>query len=282
MEILQTFNVYQEQLDTIRKNNYYGRPLVLRHFRIEFKSFNEEDIVLLKSFLKDNNKKWFVAHLLDNLDTFPNDLLEPMLQAAVNETDPSFNNDFIKPCRRVFDYAEIQNILLEIFCNGDNDKKKGVLKALYWARPKVHSVEVHEGKKIYKQQGYDTFFWDYELNSFDEDFTEDQKVYESEYPRQEIAYKRQLETILAEFHKTTDKDLKYQITLQLPSEVKDFPEELQKVANTFLLDKVKQGIPNNISELEQVQNIDNSFLRRIVLKVKSFFVKDKGISLKNH
>lgn len=280
MDILHTFEVYQKQLDNLRKNNHYGRPQVLRQFRMQFKGFGDNDLSILKSILVDNDKKWFVAHLLDNLDTFPSDLLKPMLIAAVDEPDPSFNNEFIKPCRRVFDYVDIQKILLDIFRNGDNSKKIGVLKVLYWARPTVYEMTVHEGNKIYKQQGYDTFFWDYELNSFDEDFKVDQKFYEKECPRQKAIYIEQVKTILLEFYKTSDIDLKYQIALRLPKELTDYPAELQTEARAFLYDKEKQGIPANISEVDKVQNVDSSFLRKLILKTKRLFTKDKGITIK--
>lgn len=280
MDFLHTFEVYQKQLDNLRKNNHYGRPQVLRQFRMQFKGFSDTDISTLKAFLLENDKKWFVAHLLDNLDTFPNDLLQPMLLAAVREPDPSFNNEFIKPCRRVFDYVDIQNILLDTFRKGDKEKKIGVLKALYWARPTVYEMTVHEGKKIYKQQGYDTFFWDYELNSFDDDFKVDQKVFEQENPRQEAIYIEQVKTILSEFYKTTDMDLKYQIAFRLPKELNDYPVELQTEAKAFLHDKDKQGIANNISELDKVQNINSSFIRRLLLKAKRIFTKGRGIALK--
>jgi hypothetical protein len=203
-----------------------------------------------------------------------------MLSAAVDEPDPSFNNEFVKPCRRVFDYVDIQKILLDIFRSGDNSKKIGVLKVLYWARQTVYEMTVHEGNKIYKQQGYDTFFWDYELNSFDDDFKVDQKVFEQENPRQEAIYKEQVKTILSEFYKTTDMDLKYQIALRLPKELNEYPEELQTEAKAFLHDKEKQGIPSNISEFDKVQNIDSSFLRRLFLKTKRLFKKERDITLK--
>jgi hypothetical protein len=280
MDILHTFEVYQKQLDNLRKNNHYGRPQVLRQFRMQFKGFSDNDISLLKSFLVDNDKKWFVAHLLDNLDTFPVDLLNPMLQAAVNEPDPSFNNEFVKPCRRVFDYVDIQTVLLDTFRSGDKDKKIGVLKVLYWARPTVYEMTVHEGNRIYKQQGYDTFFWDYELHSFDDDFKVDQKVFDQESPRQEAIHIEQVKTILSEFYKTSDIDLKYQIALRLPKQLNDYPAELQTEAKAFLHDKEKQGIPANISELDKVQNIDSSFLRKLLLKTKRLFTRDKGITLK--
>jgi hypothetical protein len=282
MDILHTFEVYQKQLDNLRKNNHYGRPQVLRQFRMQFKGFSDNDIALLKTFLIDNVKKWFVAHLLDNLDTFPVDLLKPMLQAAVNEPDPSFNNDFVKPCRRVFDYVDIQNILLDTFRSGDKDKKIGVLKVLYWARPTVYSMTVHSGDTISQQKGYDNFVWDEELKEYNYDFNfvEDESVFEKENPRQRAIYIEQVKTILSEFYKTADIDLQYQIALRLPKELDDYPEELKTEAKAFLLDKARQGIPTNISELDKVQNIESSFLRKLLLKTKRLFAKDKGITLK--
>jgi hypothetical protein len=282
MDILHTFEVYQKQFDNLRKNNHFGRPQVLRQFRMQFKGFSINDISTLKSLLVDNDKKWFVAHLLDNLNTFPIDLLEPMLIAAVNETDPSFNNDFIKPCRRVFHYVDIQKILLNIFRNGDTSKKIGVLKALYWARPTVYSLTVHSGDKISIQQGYDAFIWDDDIKSFNYDFNfvEDKSVFEKEHPKQHAAYTEQLKTILSEFYNTSDIELKYQIALRLPKETNEYPSELQAEAKAFLHDKTKQGIPQNITEFDKVHNIDNSLLRKLFLKTKRLFAKDKGITLK--
>lgn len=282
MDILHTFEVYQKQLDNLRNNNHFGRPQVLRQFRMQFKGFSDNDISTLISFLTDNDKKWFVAHLLDNLDTFPLDLLKPMLNAAVDEPDPSFNNDFIKPCRRLFDYVDIQKVLLGIFRNGDTSKKNGVLKALYWARPTVYSLTVHSGDNIAIKKGYDDFVWDDELKEYNYDFNfvEDKSVFENEHPRQHVAYTEQLKTIISEFYNTRNIELKYQIALRLPKEINEYPHELQTEAKAFLHDKNKQGIPNNISELEKVQSIENSFLRRSLLKVKRLFTKEKDVILK--
>jgi hypothetical protein len=282
MDILHTFEVYQKQLDNLRKNNHFGRPQVLMQFRMQFKGFSENDISTLISFLTDNDKKWFVAHLLDNLDTFPIGLLEPMLIAAVDEPDPSFNNDFIKPCRRVFGYLDIQKILLNIFQNGDTSKKVGVLKALYWAQPTVYSLTVHTRDNIFVEQGYDAFIWDDDLKSFSYDFNfvEDKSVFEREHPKQHIAYTQQLKTILSEFYNTSDFELKYHIALRLPNDITEYPGELQKEAKKFLLDKNKQGIPENISEFDKVPNIGNSLLRKLFLKIKRLFTKNKGITLK--
>lgn len=280
MDIQHTFEVYQRQLDNLRKNNYYGRPQVLRQYRMQFKGFSNEDVKTLKEFLLDNIKKRFVAHLLDNLDSFPIELLRPMLTAAVDEPDPSFNNEFIKPCRRVFDYVDIQKILLDIFLSGDNHKKIGVLKSLYWARRTVYTLTIHEGDSVYEQKGYNTFFWDYELNSFNEDFKVDEQIFNREGPRQEEAYHEQIKTIIGEFNKTDDLELKYQIGLRLPKRLEDFPIDLQEQARQFVKEEENQGIPNDISELDKIRNVKNSFLRRLLLSIMRIFSKKGDITLK--
>jgi hypothetical protein len=280
MDIQHTFDVYQRQLDNLRKNNYYGRPQVLRQYRMQFKGFSDNDVETLKEFLLDNNKKWFVAHLLDNLDTFPVELLRPMLNAAVDESDPSFNNEFIKPCRRVFDYVDIQRILLDIFRRGNSHKKIGVLQSLYWARRTVFTLTIREGNRVYEQKGYDTFFWDYELGAFNEDFKEDEQVFSKESPRQEEAYHEQVKTLTEEFNNTDDLRLKYQIGLRLPKKAGDFPKKLQVQAGQLIKEKEKQGIPADILELDKVQNVKSPFLRRLLLTITRIFRKKGNITLK--
>ena len=282
MDIQHTFEVYRKQPDNMRQHNSPGRPQVLNQFRMQFKGFSDTDIQTLKAFLLDNEKKWFVADLLDHLQEFPKDLLKPMLYAAVHEPDPSFNNEFIKPCRRVFDYVDIQKLLLDVFQNGSKDEKIGVLKALYWARPTVYSLQVHSGDNVTEQQGYDFFEWDEELKSYNYDFNfvEDKGIFEREHHRQQTAYKVQLGIILSEFYKTDDIELKYQIALRLPKELDDYPNELKDQAKKFLLDKNKQGIPSNISELDKVQHVKGSFLRRLLLMTDRIFNKKGHITLK--
>jgi len=247
---------------------------------MQFKGFSEKDVETLKEFLLENDKKWFVANLLDNLDSFPIELLQPMLNAAVDEPDPSFNNEFIKPCRRVFGYVDIQRILLNIFRSGDKRKKIGVLKSLYWARRTVYTLIVQEGNKVYEQKGYNTFFWDYELNSFNEDFKVDEQMFNKETTRQEEAYHEQIRTIVEEFNKTDDLELKYQIGLRLPRKLEDFPNELQEQARQFIKDEEKQGIPENILEMDKVQSVESPFLRRLLLSIRRTFNKKRGITLK--
>jgi hypothetical protein len=280
MDIQHTFEVYQKQFENLRRSNHHGRPQVLRQYRMQFKGFSKQDIEKLKEFLLDNEKKWFVAHLLDHLDSFPLELLQPMLNAAVDEPDPSFNRFFIEPCRRVFDYVDVQKILLDIFCNGDKDKKIGVLKSLYWARRTVYKQTVKEGPAVYQQRGHDTFFWDGELQSFSEDFKDDEELFNKEAPRQEEAYNEQIRTILEEFYRSNDIKLKYQISLRLPKKMEDFPKDLQEQAKQFITEKKSQGIPHDMFEFEKVQNMKYSFARRLLLSITRMFRNQDRITLK--
>ncbi|NML22893.1 hypothetical protein HHL16_18590 [Pseudoflavitalea sp. G-6-1-2] len=280
MDILHTFELYQLQLEDINANGYWSRPQVLRAFREQFRHFTAEDISTLTTFLTDNRKKWFVADLLNHLDTFPVDLLKPMIYAAVDEPDPGSNKEFIKPCRRVFGYLEIHHILLEIFREGDKARKIGVLKAFYWTNQTVYTLTVSEGNNRYELKGYDTFFWDIDFKSFEEEFKEDAEVYRKERPRQRAAYIEQLNAMLSEFFSTSDLELKYQIALYLPQKIEDFPEELSEQGHIFLRNKSKQGVPNNIAELDEVRNIKSYFLRNVLLRIKRAFTKGGNITLK--
>lgn len=178
-----------------------------------------------------------------------------MINAAVDERDPSFNNEFIRPCRRVFDYVEIQQILLDIFQTGDKKKKIGVINALYWARLTVYTMTVYtlnedETYQTKKSKGYDVFRWEPESEAFDDEFIEDLDVYEREFPRQIAAYQRQKEILMSEFFITDDLELKYNISLQLPKEIDDYPIQIQDLAKKYLLENKKQNIPTNAMELE--------------------------------
>lgn len=255
MEILHTYEVYKKQLANIRNNNGRGKPIVMKQFRKQYSGFTEDEINILKSFLSDNEKKWFVAGLLDVIDSFPIELLKPMINAAVDERDPSYNNEFIRPSRRVFDYVEIQNILLEIFQQGDKRKKIGVTNALYWARRTVYIQTIYtlnENDSFQEKtaKGYDTFRWEPKFESFDNDFIEDLEVYERESPRQNAAYQKQIEILISEFFITDDLELKYHISLQLPKEIDEFLIQTRDQAGKYLIELKKQNIPTNAMELE--------------------------------
>lgn len=217
MDIQHTFDIYKKQLAILQRGNYLGRPQILRQYRMQFKEFTGSDIAVLKEYLLDKEKKWFVAWLLDNLDNFSTELLKPMLSAAINEPDPSLNNEFVKPCRRVFAYEDMLLVLLDLFYEGGTTEKIGVLNAFYWARPTVYIQHSKSwAGQANKQKGYVSYFWDYERNSFNEIFVEDEILFEKDSPGQIVVHNKLLACFRDTFDHTDDPELKQQLARYFP------------------------------------------------------------------
>lgn len=100
--------------------------------RLQRASRNDLDW-LLKA-LADERRKWFVADVARRADPLPDEICEPMLDAAVDELDPSFNRRFVKPCTRVFGPRRVNEYLLAVLESGDDHHKTGAVSALYWAQ----------------------------------------------------------------------------------------------------------------------------------------------------
>lgn len=279
MDIQHTYEVYQKQQANIHRTKGWGKPIVLVQFRKVYKGFSQKNVQLLISFLEDDEKKWFVADLLNVLESFPEDLLKPMLLTAVKEPDPSFNNEFVKPCRRIFDYLKIQDILLDLFEHGDKNQKIGVLRVYYWARPLVHErfiYQLADKQSAYntdfteiRTKGIDRIIWNNKSRTYEDHFhfEENIELYNEVYPAQKRLYVKRTLRLIAEFFQTKDVELKYYIALALPKELKDFPEEIQQESVKFLMLKEKQGIPGNALELEIVKQKSSPIIRRILLKL---------------
>jgi hypothetical protein len=60
-----------------------------------------------------------------------------MLRASVDEVDASFNERFLKPCRRVFGTRPVDEYLLFVLESGDDFQKAGAACALYFADPNL-------------------------------------------------------------------------------------------------------------------------------------------------
>jgi hypothetical protein len=97
-------------------------------------TISSEHISWLISALTDPDRKWFAAFAINRALSMPEELLMPMLQAAVNEHDPSFNRAFILPCLRFFGHHHVNEILLDVLQHEDNEAKLGAINAMYWAR----------------------------------------------------------------------------------------------------------------------------------------------------
>ncbi len=73
-----------------------------------------------------------------------------------------------------------------------------------------------------------------------------------------------IEILLNDFQKESDIEMKYRISLNLPKEIEKYPGHLKEKAKLFI-DK-KGEIPENISDLIQIQKIKIPFLRSILMK----------------
>jgi hypothetical protein len=281
MDLQHTYEVYQKQWQNIRQTNGWGKPNVLSQFRRQYQGFDNSEIELLKSFLADNNTKWFVANLISVLDSFPEDLLRPILTAATDEPDPSLNNEFVKPCRRVFSYLKIQNILLDLFTTGNKTRKIGVLKVFYWARPTVYEQHIISGDENIFIKGKEKFHWDEEAKIFDDTFVEDIETFNWEFAKQQEFYIFRTLFLIREFEKSQDMELRYHLSLRLADKIENFPPEIEKEASRYLKLKLELGTPTDILEFEKVEHINSPVLRRSALRFFRLLRNKNLITLKH-
>lgn len=68
-------------------------------------------------------------------DNFDQELLEPLLQTAINHKDPSFNRMFLRPCIISFSVRNIADILADKFKQANIDERIGISNLVYWLRP---------------------------------------------------------------------------------------------------------------------------------------------------
>ena len=79
-------------------------------------------------------RKWFVANLARLAPSLGEKLFRPMLDAGIDEVDPSFNRCFIAPCVSAFGARRVNEYLLDVLESGPDDRKAGAANALYWAQ----------------------------------------------------------------------------------------------------------------------------------------------------
>jgi len=90
----------------------------------------------LEEALKDEQNKWFVAAVFKSYPV-PKRLVKPFLQAAINETNPSFNRQFVEPVIESFGHRRVNEYLLDVVERGDDKAIAGGVAAFYWANMKI-------------------------------------------------------------------------------------------------------------------------------------------------
>ena len=91
--------------------------------------------------LKDPERKYFVAVLAEYARPLEGRFFTALLDAAVDEVNPSWNRAFIDPCLRAFGQRRVLLYLLRVIDRGANDQKAGAINALYWAGDEAWSFE---------------------------------------------------------------------------------------------------------------------------------------------
>jgi hypothetical protein len=101
--------------------------------RRAFAQSEADDIEWLSDALRHEKRKWFVAAVA-NEARVPEPLFEPMLDAGIDEVDPSFNRSFIEPCMDTFGPRRVNEYLLHVLSSGNEARQAGAVNAMYWAQ----------------------------------------------------------------------------------------------------------------------------------------------------
>lgn len=94
----------------------------------------------LTTLLDDARSRHAVKSLVVAARCVPEPLLRPMLLAAAQTLNLSFNRDFVQPCTVAFGRRRVVATLLDIAVHGSNPIKAGAVNALYWAWQTCESV----------------------------------------------------------------------------------------------------------------------------------------------
>lgn len=78
-------------------------------------------------------RQWFVADLFKRSSIWAESFFEPLLDAAIDELDPSYNRHFVDPCLGAFGPRRVNEYLLDVVESGSDFRKAGAVNALYWA-----------------------------------------------------------------------------------------------------------------------------------------------------
>ncbi|MFE6618679.1 hypothetical protein [Streptomyces sp. NPDC057740] len=71
---------------------------------------------------------------LRDVDALPDQLFEPLLDAAVLDPDPSHNRLFVEAAVRVSGRRRVQTALIEYVRSGTDSERAGAARAWYWAQ----------------------------------------------------------------------------------------------------------------------------------------------------
>lgn len=94
----------------------------------------EEDVRWLVEALGDEKRKLFVAKLVRRAESLSDVFFGPLLDAGIDEINPSLNRIFIEPCVTTFGHRRVNEYLLDVVELGTDFRRAGAVNALYWAQ----------------------------------------------------------------------------------------------------------------------------------------------------
>jgi hypothetical protein len=140
-----------EQYERLRGSN---DKLQSRRLRAAIKEelsrpLSESDVEWFAAILADGDREYFVPFALkQGPNTAAVPLLEPLLRAAVYDTDLSFNRFFVEPCVRCVGWQKTTQGLLGFLASGSDFEKAGAVNALYWSvgysNPAIRSSDIED------------------------------------------------------------------------------------------------------------------------------------------
>ena len=137
MEVYNYLEKYK-QLGNYFAPDYEQENEVLSMFKKDSPTLSEKQVLEFKKIIQSNRPiqdKYFVADVLYLYTPFCEDLLDPLVDCAIANEDPSFNRIFIRPCIISFG-IDIVNNLVNQKGKQDSSKLGGINRLKYWLHPK--------------------------------------------------------------------------------------------------------------------------------------------------
>jgi hypothetical protein len=103
---------------------------------------NDEDARWLIEALRQDGErregpKWCAASLFRQSESIAEVFFVPLLDAAVDEVDPSDNRSFVEPCMKHFGPRRVNEYLLSVVESGTDFRRAGAVNALYWSQVRL-------------------------------------------------------------------------------------------------------------------------------------------------
>ncbi|WDE10870.1 hypothetical protein [Thalassomonas haliotis] len=127
--------IFQKYLLTDKwedKNAAYKEQLrLIKQITTQFPKDKAENLSWFIASLRENQKKWFVAKVLDKVNPFPHSLFQDTLLAALVEENPSAIRLYLYPCVRQFGVEAVVKEIQRLSVLPEVIKHDGVSKVSY-------------------------------------------------------------------------------------------------------------------------------------------------------